>query len=103
MTLLLFLLLLPLFAVTSAALFVLFVLFVSTACSLNRYNVSAANMSPVPGKKSGKAGTSMQKARGDMSEVAVDPMTVSVFFSWLADFVSSALVSNVSEPELLWF
>lgn len=35
--------------------------------------MSAANMSPVPEKKTGKAGTVRRKRRGLKSEVAVDP------------------------------
>ena len=69
-------------------------------------------MSPVPEKNSGKAGTSMQKARGAMSEVAVDPTTVSEFLTLLLLallssnllllLVSRASAHNVFESELLW-
>lgn len=38
--------------------------------------VSAANMSPVPEKKSGSSGVSIRKRRGLKSDVAVDPMMV---------------------------
>jgi hypothetical protein len=44
--------------------------------SMRRGIVSAANMSPVPEKKSGSAGVSMRKRRGVKSEVAVEPIMV---------------------------
>ena len=52
--------------------------------------MSAANMSPVPEKKSGSAGVSMRNKRGLKSEVAVLPMMVR--FSTTSSFSGSSAV-----------
>ena len=61
--------------------------------SMSRGTVSAANMSPVPEKKRGRAGVSMRKRRGLKSEVAVEPMMVRV--STTSSFAGASAVGLV--------